>query len=62
MNQTDLQQPKKTYLPLLAAALFMQGLDNRYKGNNNSGPGSGAPIPTRFLNQRQRRKLAAQNR
>lgn len=53
---------KKAYLPLMASAMLMQGLGNRY-GKMYNGRISGAPIPTMNIrNQRQRRKLAAQNR
>lgn len=59
MNQTNLQSPEKKYIyPLLVSAMLMQGLENRF-----SNPSAwGNPLPRHLPNQRQRRKLAAQNR
>jgi hypothetical protein len=51
----------QAYKALLASALLMQGLENRYTANYK-GRVTGAPIPTKLPNQRQRRKLAAQTR
>lgn len=62
MNKESTQQPKKAYSPLMASALLMIGLGNRF-GKMVNGRTAGAPIPSMSIrNQRQKRKLAAQTR
>ncbi len=61
MNNANTQQPKKPYLPLMASMLMMMGLENRFRANIK-GRNSGIPYPEKQLNQRQKRKLAAQTR